>query len=123
MIFIFADSDSNYSLKKSFQETFYLKNYNISQIRLNNYYFKSYDTKEKMDYDYYNILYNKYLTGIYYLGEYLLKGPRIYLADYHLSEEIRPYGFCVYYMGTVEPEKTYQINNSNNLTITVVVRN
>ena len=67
MIYIFADSDANYSLKKSFQETFYSKNYNISQIRLNNYYFKSYDTKEKMDYDYYNILYNKYLTGIYYL--------------------------------------------------------
>ena len=122
MIYIFSDMDNYYSLKKSVNETFAGTTYNLTPIRLYNYPFKIYESKQEADNDFYNTLFNKYNVLFEYYEQYWIKGPWIYKPTYTFTEDIQPYGFCVYYLGNIEAGKKYEIKHNSSLSLTVVVR-
>lgn len=116
-----------YSLYKTINENFSGNYYTLSAIDLTEYYFQLYNSE--------NELYNDCRNNLYYAENlkgsgtvngqtiYGLFGPRIYKTSYKMTEAIKPYGFTVYYVGTIGPYgSSFDVKHDSNLTMTVVVK-
>lgn len=122
-IYIFPENKNYYSLNKSISQTISGSSYTLTPINLNDYAFKIYNSKSELDNFMKNNLYpyqkygtneSKTLFGVL--------GPMIYKKDYSFTDSINPYGFIVFYLGTVDSDQIYEITHKTNLTMTLVVK-
>ena len=122
MIYIFADG-KGITLNTEKNQKFNNVEYKLSKIDLNEYYFHKYPnlTALQADQTVYRINNSNY--GRDAQNNYYLPGPTIYKNDaYKISDAIEPYGFSVYYLGTIQSGRNYSVNHQTNLTMTVVIR-
>jgi len=115
------------SLYKTINEQFAGNNYVLTSIDLTDYYFRLYYSQNDLTNDCKkNLYYAENQAGSFVVDGttiYAIFGPRIYKSSYKMTEAIKPYGFTVYYVGTIGPYgSSFDVKHDSNLTMTVVVK-
>lgn len=121
-IYVLTEKNTSLTLNKTVKQTFNNVNYELTAIDLSDYIFDIFDSMSDMENYVYNNLY--YVNNRYYDNSpkcVYFFGPKIYNNSYTMKEPINPYGFTVFYAGTVEDGTTLTVNHSN-LSVTIVLK-
>lgn len=129
LVNIMTEYNYPYSLNNNVESRYNEIFCTFTRIDLNEYPFFNFEYDEKNDqsYNFYIDDRKKIEIGI---KEKTIKGPLVFYPnsywkidnDYDEKAPIEPYGFLIYYLGTVDSSRTYKIRNNTELTLTLVVK-